>query len=132
MHERSTRTCDQRASGLENPATTPTPTVALDELEMVSEAWQDLCESLTMELAQQDWDDSSAEANEQKLLSMVDCREKLGNLSNALRFMSLEFSADALNSFSKIIENAERSPIVFNGSHQTGLMRWAFMASRAI
>lgn len=112
-------------------ATQPANTVALDELEMVSEAWQDLCESLTMELSQQDWDDASAEANEQKLISIADCREKLGNLSNALRFMTLESSAESLNLFSKIIENAERSPSLFNGSHQTGLMRWAMAWSDA-
>ncbi len=112
-------------------ATKPANTVALDELEMVSEAWQDLCESLTMELSRQDWDDASPEANEQKLVSIVDCREKLGNLSNALRFMTLESSAESLSLFSKIIENAERSPSLFNGAHQTGLMRWAMAWSDA-
>jgi chemotaxis protein histidine kinase CheA/CheY-like chemotaxis protein len=109
----------------------PANTVALDELEMVSEAWQDLCESLTMELSRQDWDYASPEANEQKLISIADCREKLNNLSNALRFMTLESSAESLDLFSKIIQNAERSPSLFNGSHQTGLMRWAMAWSDA-
>ncbi len=109
----------------------PAKMVALDELEMVSEAWQDLCESLTMELSQQDWDDTSASANEQKLISVADCREKLGNLSNALRFMTLVASAESLELFSKIIERAERSPSLFNGSHQTGLMRWSMAWSDA-
>jgi chemotaxis protein histidine kinase CheA/CheY-like chemotaxis protein len=106
-------------------------TVALDELEMVSEAWKDLCESLTMELAQQDWDDSSASTDELKRVSISECREKLENLSNALRFMTLESSAECLGFFSKIIEKAERSPNLFNGAHQTGLMRWAMAWSDA-